>query len=242
MGQVYLAEQISLKRKVALKLLRADLAANAASLQRFQAEAMAVARATHANIVQVYAISETDGIHYMALEYVEGRNLRQYLEKKGPPEPLLALSIIRQVGSALQRAGELGIIHRDIKPENILLTRKGEVKVADFGLSRCFADDTQPLHLTRSGVTMGTPLYMSPEQVEGKPVDPRTDIYSLGVTCYHLLAGTPPFRGQSAYEVAVQHVQKQPTALAEIRPDLPVELCQLIHRMMAKNPNDRLQT
>src|SRR5437763_13706755 len=99
MGQVYLAEQISLKRKVALKLLRADLAANATSLQRFRAEATAVARATHANIVQVYAISETDGLHYMALEYVEGRNLRQYLEKKGPPEPLLALSIIRQVAA-----------------------------------------------------------------------------------------------------------------------------------------------
>src|SRR5439155_15473297 len=186
--------------------------------------------------------SETDGLHYMALEYVEGRNLRQYLEKKGPPEPLLALSIIRQVAAALQRASELGIIHRDIKPENILLTRKGEVKVADFGLSRCFADDTQPLNLTRSGVTMGTPLYMSPEQVEGKPLDPRTDIYSFGVTCYHLLAGEPPFRGQSPFEVAVQHVQNEPAPLAQIRPDLPPELCALVHRMMAKKPEDRLQT
>jgi serine/threonine-protein kinase len=242
MGQVYLAEQVSLKRKVALKLLRADLAANAKSLQRFKAEALAVARATHANIVQVYAISETGGLHYMALEYVEGRNLRQYLEKKGPPEVLLALSIIRQVGSALQRASELGIIHRDIKPENILLTRKGEVKVADFGLSRCFAEDTQPLNLTQTGVAMGTPLYMSPEQVEGKPVDPRTDIYSFGVTCYHLLAGQPPFRGQSAFEVAVQHVQQEPVPLVQIRPDLPAELCALVHKMMAKRPEDRFQT
>jgi serine/threonine-protein kinase len=242
MGQVYLAEQISLKRRVALKLLRTDLAANATALQRFRAEATAVARATHANIVQVYAIDEKDGIHYMALEYVEGRNLRQYLEKKGPPEPLLALSIIRQVAAALQRASELGIIHRDIKPENILLTRKGEVKVADFGLSRCFADDTQPLNLTRSGVTMGTPLYMSPEQVEGKPLDPRTDIYSFGVTCYYLLAGEPPFRGQSAFEVAVQHVQVEPVPLAQIRPDLPRELCALVHRMMAKKPDERFQT
>jgi serine/threonine-protein kinase len=242
MGQVYLAEQLSLKRKVAFKVLRADLAANANSLQRFKAEALAVARATHANIVQVYAIDEKDGVHFMALEYVEGRNLRQFLEKKGPPEVLLALSIIRQVGSALQRASELGIIHRDIKPENILLTRKGEVKVADFGLSRCFADDTQPLHLTRSGVTMGTPLYMSPEQVEGKAVDPRTDIYSFGVTCYHLLAGEPPFRGQSAFEVALQHVQQEPPPLAQIRPDLPPELCALVHKMMAKRPEDRCQT
>jgi serine/threonine-protein kinase len=242
MGQVYLAEQISLKRKVALKLLRAELAADKVALQRFKSEAQSVARATHANIVQVYATGEADGLHYMALEFVEGRNLRQYLEKKGPPEVLLTLSIIRQVASALQRASELGIIHRDIKPENILLTRKGEVKVADFGLSRCFAADTQPLNITQSGVTMGTPLYMSPEQVEGKAVDPRTDIYSFGVTCYHLLAGQPPFVGSSPFEVALQHVQKEPEPLVKVRPDLPPELCALVHKMMAKKPEDRFQT
>jgi eukaryotic-like serine/threonine-protein kinase len=242
MGQVYLAEQVSLKRKVALKVLKGDLAANATALARFKAEAEAVARATHANIVQVYAINEIGGLHFMALEYVEGRTLRQYLEKKGPPEVMLALSIMRQVAAALQRASELGIIHRDIKPENILLTRKGEVKVADFGLSRIYSDDRQPLNLTQSGVTMGTPLYMSPEQVEGKPVDPRTDIYSFGVTCYHLLAGEPPFRGQTAFEVAIQHVQQAPVPLHQIRPDLPAELCDLVHRLMAKNPDDRIQT
>jgi serine/threonine-protein kinase len=242
MGQVYLAEQRSLKRRVALKLLKADLAANPTSLQRFKAEAEAVARATHANIVQVYAIGEAAGVHYMALEYVEGRNLRDYLAKKGPPEITLALSIMRQVAAALQRAGELGLIHRDIKPENILLTRKGEVKVADFGLSRCFADTAPPLHLTQTGVTMGTPLYMSPEQIEGRPLDPRTDIYSFGVTCYHMLAGQPPYRGESAYQVAVQHVQARPVPLQEVRRDLPAELCALVHKMMAKEPDQRYQT
>jgi serine/threonine-protein kinase len=242
MGQVYLAEQISLKRKVALKLLRSDLAANEVSLARFKNEAEAVARATHANIVQVYAIGESNGLHFMALEYVEGRNLREYLEKKGPPEILLALSIMRQVASALQRASELGIIHRDIKPENILLTRKGEAKVADFGLVRCFADDGQPLNLTRAGVSMGTPLYMSPEQVECKTVDQRTDIYSFGVTCYHMLAGQPPFKGDNPFEVAVKHVQEMPAPLAQIRPDLPAELCALVHKMMAKKPEERIQT
>jgi serine/threonine-protein kinase len=242
MGEVYVAEQASLKRKVALKLLRADLAADANSLKRFKAEAEAVARATHANIVQVYAIGETDGLHYMALEYVEGKNLREYVEKKGTPEALVALSIMRQVAAALQRASELGIIHRDIKPENILVTKKGEVKVADFGLSRIFGDDRQPLNLTQSGVTMGTPLYMSPEQVEGKPVDPRTDIYSFGVTCYHLLAGRPPFQGQTAYEVAFQHVQGEAEPLTKVRPDLPADLCAVIHKMMAKKPEERYQT
>src|SRR6516225_4486878 len=227
MGQVYLAEQISLKRKVALKLLRSDLAANAVSLARFKNEARAVAQATHANIVQVYAIDEANGVHFMALEYVEGRNLREFLEKKGPPEFLVALSIMRQVAAAIQRAGELGIVHRDIKPENILLTRKGEAKVADFGLSRCFAENQPTVRLTASGVTMGTPLYMSPEQAQGKPVDPRTDIYSFGVTCYHLLAGHPPFQGQSPLEVALQHVQTEPRPLADIRPDLPPDLCRV---------------
>lgn len=242
MGQVYLAEQVSLKRKVALKLLKSELAANETALERFKREAMAVARATHANIVQVYAIHEEKGLHFMALEYVEGRNLRDYLEKKGPPEVLISIGILRQVAAALQRASELGVIHRDVKPENILITRKGEVKVADFGLSRIFDEGQQPLNLTQSGVTMGTPLYMSPEQVEGKTLDPRTDIYSLGATAYHLLAGEPPFRGQTPFEVAVQHVQKEAPALQEIRPDLPPELCQMVHRMMAKKPEERYQT
>jgi serine/threonine-protein kinase len=242
MGQVYLAEQVSLKRKVALKLLRADLAADAVALQRFRIEAEAVARVNHANIVQVYALGEAEGLHFIALEYVEGRTLRDFVEKKGPPEAPVALSIMRQVAAALQRAAELGIVHRDIKPENILLTRKAEIKVADFGLSRIFAADRQPQNLTQTNTTMGTPLYMSPEQVECKPLDPRSDIYSFGVTCYHMLAGRPPFRGETAFEVAVQHVQKDPPPLAQVRPDLPPGLCDLVHRMMAKRPDDRPQT
>ncbi|MCI0680888.1 MAG: serine/threonine protein kinase [Gemmataceae bacterium] len=242
MGQVYLAEQISLKRHVALKFLKADLAANEVSLRRFKQEAESVARVTHANIVQIYAIAETAGQHYMALEYVEGKNLREFLEKRGTPDVLLGLRIMTQVAAALQRANEHGIVHRDIKPENILLTRTFEVKVADFGLSRCFGEQ-QAVHLTQSNVTMGTPLYMSPEQVEGKrTIDHRSDIYSFGVTCYHMFAGHPPFRGTSPFEVAVQHVQKEPEPLAEIRPDLPADLCTIIHKMMAKQPEARYQT
>ena len=169
MGQVYLAEQITLKREVALKTLRGDLAANRQSLERFDAEAKAVAKATHANIVQIYVIDkaqvQNQTIHYLALEYVDGRNLRELLEKKGTPDLHMGLSIMHQVASALQRASELGIIHRDIKPENILISRQGEVKVADFGLSRCFTDEDQAHNLTQTGVSMGTPLYMAPEQV-----------------------------------------------------------------------------
>ncbi len=197
---------------------------------------------THANIIQVYAVGELDGRPFIALEYVEGRNLREFVAKKGPPELLLALSIMRQTAAALQRASEAGIVHRDIKPENILLTKKGEVKVADFGLSRCLDGERPALNLTQSGVTMGTPLYMSPEQVEGKPLDARTDLYSLGVTSYFMLAGQPPFDGATAFEVAMKHARDEPPPLASIRPDLPEALCAVVHKMLAKDPAHRYQT
>jgi serine/threonine-protein kinase len=242
MGQVYLARQLSLKRDVALKLLRDDLINNPTALKRFQAEAEAVARLNHPNIVHIHQMGESDGLRFMALEYVEGRNLRDHLARKGPPDIQVTLSIIRQVAYALQQAHDCGIVHRDIKPENILVTRKVEVKVTDFGLSRYFAGETPALNLTQSGVTLGTPLYMSPEQVQGHAVDHRSDIYSLGVTCYHMLAGEPPFRGATAFDVALKHVQEQPQPLADLCPDLPVELCAMIHRMMAKNPADRYQS
>jgi serine/threonine-protein kinase len=242
MGQVYLAEQLSLKRHVALKILKPELAADPQALKRFEAEAHAVARATHANIVQVYATGAADGFPYIALEHIDGRSLRDYVARKGPPDAALALHLMRQAAAALQRAAELGIIHRDVKPENILLTRKAEVKVADFGLSRVLEGEGATPHLTQTGVTLGTPMYMSPEQVEGRPLDPRTDIYSLGATFYFMLAGRPPFRGQNAFEVALQHVRAEPEPLAVLRPDLPTDLCAVVHKMMAKKREDRYQT
>ncbi|MFL5331414.1 MAG: serine/threonine protein kinase [Gemmataceae bacterium] len=241
MGQVYLAEQLSLKRKVAIKLLKPELMANPVAVSRFRAEAEAVASINHPNIVQVYMIGELDGMPFMALEYVQGITLRDYLVRKGAPDLVRALLIMRQVAAALQRAAEQGIVHRDIKPENILLTRKGEVKVTDFGLSRLLGNERE-LSLTQTGITMGTPLYMSPEQAQGKAVDPRSDIYSFGVTCYHLLAGRPPFGGQNAVEVALKHVNDAPPPLLEQRPDLPPELVQLVHRMMEKDPAKRPQS
>lgn len=242
MGQVYLARQLSLKRDVAVKLLRNDLAANVTALKRFEAEAHAVARVNHPNIVQVYHLGEYDGLRYMVLEYVDGRNLRDYLVRRGPPDLPVTLSVIRQVAMALQKAHEQGIVHRDIKPENILVTRKVEVKVTDFGLSRFFTGETPALNLTQSGVTLGTPLYMSPEQVQGGNVDHRSDIYSFGITCYHLLAGEPPFRGQTAFDVAMKHVHESAKPLVELRSDLPADLCAMVHKMIAKNPADRYQS
>ena len=148
-------------------------------------------------------------MHYIAQEYVQGLNLRQFLNRKGPPELLIAYHVMRQVAAALAVAGDAGIVHRDIKPENILITRKGEAKVTDFGLAQ-LAESEQRVQLTQVGITMGTPLYMSPEQINGEPVDHRSDIYSFGVTCYRMLSGRPPFRGETSLTLAMQHLTKTP--------------------------------
>jgi eukaryotic-like serine/threonine-protein kinase len=239
MAEVYLAEQCSLRRRVAMKILRAELAGDPTYLQRFENEARAAASLVHANIVQVYEVGHVDHWHYMAQEYVQGQNLQDWLARNGPPDVPHALSIMRQVASALSKAAEVGVVHRDIKPENIMLTTGGEVKVADFGLAR-LTRDNETNQLTQVGITLGTPLYMSPEQVEGKTLDPRSDIYSFGVTCYHMLAGVPPFSGETALAVAVQHLKTQPQPLESLRPDLPPALCRLVHSMLVKSPDRRL--
>ena len=148
---------------------------------------------------------------------------------------------MRQTAAALAKAADQGVVHRDIKPENVMLTPAGEVKVADFGLAR-LAGDTQATDLTQIGMTLGTPLYMSPEQVEGKPLDCRSDLYSFGVTCYHMLAGNPPFQGETALGVAVQHLKKEPRSLQTLRPDLPPALCRIVHKMLVKDPAGRWQS
>jgi predicted Ser/Thr protein kinase len=238
MADVYLAEQRSLNRQVALKILKGSLSRDQAYVRRFHNEAQAAASLVHANIVQIHEVGCIEGVHYIAQEYVAGLNLKQWLARHGPTDTSNAVHIMRQVVAALHRASQQGIIHRDIKPENIMLSKTGEVKVADFGLARV-ADDGQAVSLTQVGVTMGTPLYMSPEQVEGRPVDPRSDLYSLGVTCYEMLAGRPPFEGETPLAVGVQHLKSEPKRLENLRPDLPGSLCRVVHRLLEKNPADR---
>lgn len=241
MADVYLAEQTSLHRQVAIKVLRPELMLDETYKQRFQIEARAVAGLNHTNIVQVYTVGEVNGRLFIAQEYVNGQNLRDYLRRKGPPDVPVAISIFRQVASALLAASEAGIVHRDIKPENIMLTRKGEVKVADFGLAKR-SSTSESQQLTQIGTTMGTPLYMSPEQINGAKVDHRSDLYSLGITCWHMLAGEPPFRGETAISVAVQHLKEAPPDLAAVRPDLPPQLCKIVHKLIEKKPDNRYQS
>jgi serine/threonine-protein kinase len=241
MAEVYLAEQVSLSRQVALKVLRSNLATDATYVERFQQEARAAAQLVHANIVQIYEVGFADGVHFIAQEYVQGVNLAELMARRGPPELARVLAIVRQVAAALGKAAEHGIVHRDIKPENVMLAASGEVKVADFGLARLSGSDPAS-NLTQVGITMGTPLYMSPEQVEGKPLDARSDIYSLGVTTYEMLAGEPPFRGETALSIAVQHLNSQPPRLENVRVDLPASICRIVHKMLEKDPNDRYAT
>jgi serine/threonine protein kinase len=238
MADVYLAEQTSLGRRVAVKVLRPETLRHPGAVDRFEREARAAAALVHGNIVQIHEVARIDGVHFLVSEYVEGPSLRAWLRSRGVLEPGQALEVLRQVGSALSRAAEQGIVHRDIKPENLLVTLTGEVKVADFGLARVAADDVA---LTQSGMTLGTPLYMSPEQGRGGEVDSRSDLYSLGATVYHLLVGQPPFTGPTSVSVAMAHVTDPVVPLAVHRPDVPAALCAIVDRLLAKTPADRFE-
>jgi serine/threonine-protein kinase len=249
MAEVYLAEQKSLGRFVAIKVLLPEMLQESddVPLKRFEQEARTAGAISHPNIVQVYLIGEQDGLHYIVQEFVEGVNLSEFVKRHGPPDATTGLKILEHVSAALKVAGDAGIVHRDIKPENIMLTgnmsEPNEIdvaKVTDFGLAQ-LAQAPEALNLTQRGTTMGTPLYMSPEQINGEKLDPRSDIYSLGVTCYHMLAGRAPFRGETAMAVAAQHLQDTPEPLKDRRPDLPKSICDLIDRMMQKSPDDRFQ-
>jgi len=240
MAQVYLAEQLSLSRLIALKVLKPELAKDPSYISRFKNEARAAAALVHANIVQIFEVGECEGFQYIAQEYVSGMNLSQYLRRHGAVSPLMAVNVMTQIASALKKAKALGVVHRDIKPENIMLSTEGEVKVADFGLAR-LTTANQRTDLTQIGITMGTPLYMSPEQIEGGAVDHRADLYSFGVTCYHMLTGQAPFRGENPISVAIQHAKEQALPIADQRPDIPPVLIAVVEKLMEKKANDRFQ-
>jgi len=239
MADVYLAFHETLQRHVALKVMRTDLAASKDHLQRFLQEARSAASLIHPNIVQVYDIGNWGKIHYIAQEYIAGNTLRSYIHRRGTVGQPEAISIIHQIAAALQKAASIGVVHRDIKPDNILLTAEGEVKVADFGLARV---RSQTSGLTEIGVALGTPTYMSPEQIQGMSVDARSDLYSLGATAFEMLSGRPPFEGDTALALALQHVQNPPPDLQALRPDVDSELVQTVAKLLAKNPDERFSS
>ena len=239
MGSVYKARQPVLNRLVALKVMSSDLASDPDFVARFRREANAAAALNHANIVQVFSAGEFEGTHYIAMEFVEGETLRAYIERHGKLDPREAVAITVLVVQALQYAwNKARLIHRDIKPENIFLSRAGEVKVGDLGLAKVVGGKTTSL--TQTGMMMGSPDYISPEQARGvSDIDFRTDIYSLGCTFYHMLTGRTPYSGSDPLVVINKHVNDPPPAIFKVWPTCPMPLALAMGRMLAKNRNDR---
>lgn len=245
MADVYAARQLGLSRDVALKVLRSVAQSDDDHLKRFRREAQAAARLNHPAIVQIYEFGEADGVHFIAQELVDGINLKQALDREGPFSVDQAVKVLRSVGSALQMAHESGVTHRDIKPENIMRGANDMIKVTDFGLARMLTHvDSSTANLTRAGLTLGTPRYMSPEQIQGETVDARSDLYSLGVTMYHLLSGSAPFDGDEALALAVKHLHETPRPIDHVRgkADLPAWLVSLVMRCLQKAPSARIQS
>ncbi|MFF2651387.1 protein kinase [Streptomyces sp. NPDC058045] len=244
MAEVFAAEDVRLGRTVAVKLLRADLAEDPVSKARFTREAQSVAGLNHHAVVAVYDSGEDfvagNTVPYIVMELVEGRTIRDLLLNAEAPGPEQALIIVSGVLEALAYSHQHGIVHRDIKPANVIITQTGAVKVMDFGIARALhgAQST----MTQTGMVMGTPQYLSPEQALGKAVDHRSDLYATGCLLYELLALRPPFTGETPLSVVYQHVQDQPVPPSEALPEVPPELDGLVMRSLAKDPDDRFQT
>src|SRR5881396_206479 len=248
MGEVFLAHDTSLGRKVALKLLRSDFTRIEERLRRFRQEARAASALNHPNILTIYEIGHDGSLHFMATEYVEGETLRQHLSRARLTVGQ-TLDVAIQVASALAAAHQAGIIHRDIKPENTMVRTDGNVKVLDFGLAKLTEPKTietaAPTLLkveTEPGMVMGTLSYMSPEQARGVAVDARTDIWSLGVMIYEMAAGRQPFEGETASDVMSLILQKEPLPLAYSWPEVPAELERIVRKALRKDKEERYQT
>ncbi|MBI5366137.1 MAG: serine/threonine protein kinase, partial [Planctomycetes bacterium] len=236
MGAVYLGEQLSLKRHVAIKVLPAHATADSDSVQRFQREAHAAGRLEHPNIVQVHAFAQDQGQYFIAMQYVEGESLADRLRRERRLPVRTALRIGRELARALAAAHAQGLVHRDVKPENVFVGKSGGIKLGDFGLAR---DVSGGGHLSVTGQVLGTPLYMAPEQCRGEAVDGRADLYALGATLYHLLAGRPPHQGKSALDILYKVVHAPVAPLASLVPGSPSGVAALIARLLEKDPAAR---
>ena len=240
MAEVFLAHDILLDRPVALKVLFPEYAIDPNFVERFRREAQSAAALTHPNIVAVYDWGKVNATYFIAMEYVEGKTLATLLNERGPLSPTHTCDVISEVASALCFAHENGVIHRDVKPGNILIGLGGQVKVADFGIARALGANIEEA-LTEIGSVMGTATYLSPEQAQGAQPDPRSDIYSLGVMMYELVAGRAPFVGDSAVAIAYQHVHNFPQPLREVVADLPRGFESVVAKCMAKNEQRRYE-
>jgi hypothetical protein len=235
MSSVYKAHDRLLERDVALKILHESAAADPETIERFRREARAVAQLSHPSIVTVIDRGEDGGRQYIVFEYVDGESLKALVDRSGPLPVRRALQLAIPIARSLAYAHERGIVHRDVKPQNVLLNGDGKPKVTDFGIARSLGAGG----VTRTGTVMGTSSYIAPEQASGEEVGPQTDVYSLGVVLYELLAGEPPFAGDNFVTVAMRHVTEQVPSLLDRRRDLPLRVALAVERALEKDPRDR---
>ena len=240
MGTVYVCEHSSLKRKVAIKMLAADLAENPVAVERFLREARSASALSHPNIVRVHHVGQSTGTHYIVMEYVDGATLEQVVDRKGPFTIAEAAQIAIQVAAGLDHAHAKGFVHRDIKPENLMITKNGQIKILDMGLTKSITNASDNLTgVLNTNAILGTLDYLSPEQAIQNEVSPRSDIYSLGATLFMLLTGHSPYDGVPANQKLMQHQFGQVPNLLDYRSDAPPEFASLLSKMMAKKPEDR---
>jgi serine/threonine-protein kinase len=238
MGVVYRARDSAIGRVVALKMLSAELGAEDELHHRFRREAEAIGRLSHPNIVTVYDLGQSEGQLYMAMELLEGDDLRSLIERRVEVPLVDRLRLLVQICEGLAYAHSRGVVHRDIKPANILITSGGRAKILDFGLARVATRAT----ITRKGMILGTPDYMAPEQAMGKLVDRRSDVFSSGSVFYEFLTGEKPFKGKTLHAVLFQIIQEDPEPVLTLNPELPTRLAAVVHRMLMKDPEKRYQS
>jgi serine/threonine-protein kinase len=238
MARVFRGTDRVLNRTVAVKVLSPQFADDEQFVARFRREAQAAAALNHSNIVSVYDTGSQGDVHFIVMEYVEGRTLRDVIRQEGPLLPERAAEITEAVARGLAAAHQAGLVHRDVKPGNIMITRDGQVKVMDFGIARTTSGDT----LTQTAAILGTASYLSPEQAQGESVDLRSDIYSVGCVLYEMLIGRAPFTGDSPVSIAYKHVREQPIPPSRINTDIPSGLEAVVMKCMAKNPENRYRT
>src|SRR3989454_6444241 len=250
MGEVYLAEDVLLGRKVALKLLPAELTANQDRLRRFEQEAQAASALNHPNIITIHEIGQVDGLNFIVTEFIAGETLRQRMAT-ARLNLATVLDVAIQAASALAAAHAAGIVHRDLKPENIMVRPDGLIKVLDFGLAKMTEPGTSDVESeartvarvdTKMGAIMGTAQYMSPEQARGLKVDARTDIFSLGVVLYEMLAGRAPFVGETTADIISVLLHKEPQPLSTLAPEPPADLQHIVSKTLRKDKDERYQT
>lgn len=230
MAEVYKARDIILDRLVAIKVLNSQFASDAEFVQRFQREAQGAARLTHSNIVGIFDVGESDGRHYIVMEYVSGNTLKKLVEEKGKLSVVESVRIAKKIAAALEMAHKNNLVHCDIKPHNILVTAEGVVKVADFGIARAVSAST----LTYNDTVVGSVHYFSPEQAKGTQITPKSDVYSLGVVLYEMITGKLPFNGSTPISIALKHVKDEPVPVREIDSNIPAAVDNIIARSMEK--------